>query len=136
MVEAAKKLKVSKGTEPGADFGPLVTKDAKIYVESVIDSAERDGAKIELDGRNFTVPGYEQGNFVMVGVNVPIPVPTPQFSFTGWKDSMRGDLHFYGKHGVQFYTRVKTVSTFWDKNQETMKMVAQMVSPGVDGKNK
>jgi len=50
----------------------------------------------------------------MVGVNVPVPVPLPQFSFTGWKDSMRGDINFYGKQGVQFYTRVKTVTTNWD----------------------
>ena len=30
----------------------------------------------------------------MVGVNVPIPVPVPQFSFTGWKKSVRGPLYF------------------------------------------
>lgn len=197
LVDVAKNLRVSKGTTPGADFGPLVTKDAKTYVESVIDSAERDGAKIELDGRNFTVDGFEKGNFVgptvisgvtkdmqcykdeifgpvltistepdldsaiqfananpygngtciftkdgvaarkfsqeiecgMVGVNVPIPVPTPQFSFTGWKDSMRGDLHFYGKQGVQFFTRTKTISSFWDQNRGTMEMVANFKDP-------
>lgn len=32
-----------------------------------------------------------------VGINVPIPVPLPMFSFTGTRDSFRGDLHFYGK---------------------------------------
>ena len=44
-----------------------------------------------------------------VGINLPIPVPLPQFSFTGWKKSMRGDLNFYGKAGVQFYTKLRTV---------------------------
>jgi malonate-semialdehyde dehydrogenase (acetylating)/methylmalonate-semialdehyde dehydrogenase len=45
-----------------------------------------------------------------VGVNVPIPVPLPMFSFTGSRSSIRGDLHFYGKQGVQFYTQTKTVT--------------------------
>merc|ERR1740138_2043749 len=49
LVNAAKKLKVTCGQEPDADFGPAVTKDAKAYIEDVIGSAEKEGAKIELD---------------------------------------------------------------------------------------
>merc|ERR1712216_27878 len=64
IVEAAKNLKVTGGQEPGADFGPLVTKDAKKDVEGVIASAEKDGATIALDGRGFTAKGFEDGNFV------------------------------------------------------------------------
>lgn len=37
-----------------------------------------------------------------VGINVPIPVPLPMFSFTGTRDSFRGDLHFYGKQVLDF----------------------------------
>merc|ERR1711957_568148 len=48
-----------------------------------------------------------------VGVNVPIPVPLPMFSFTGNKKSIVGDLNFYGKAGVQFYTQWKTVTSAW-----------------------
>lgn len=48
-----------------------------------------------------------------VGVNVPIPVPLPMFSFTGNKKSMRGDVNFYGKSGVNFYTQLKTVTSNW-----------------------
>lgn len=43
----------------------------------------------------------------MVGVNVPIPVPLPFFSFTGWRGSFAGDLHMYGKAGVDFFTQVR-----------------------------
>lgn len=49
----------------------------------------------------------------MVGINVPIPVPLPFFSFTGWRGSFAGDLHMYGKAGVQFYTQPKTVTAKW-----------------------
>ncbi|KAK9370449.1 Aldehyde/histidinol dehydrogenase [Lipomyces kononenkoae] len=48
-----------------------------------------------------------------VGINVPIPVPLPFFSFTGNKGSFLGDLNFYGKAGLQFYTQLKTVTALW-----------------------
>lgn len=49
----------------------------------------------------------------MVGVNVPVPVPLPFFSFTGWKKSMRGDLNFFGKAGIHFFTKQRTVTSRW-----------------------
>lgn len=55
-----------------------------------------------------------------VGVNVPIPVPLPMFSFTGHKASFAGDLNFYGKAGVQFYTQLKTVTSLWREDDATV----------------
>ncbi len=53
----------------------------------------------------------------MVGINVPIPVPTAFYSFGGWKSSIFGDLHMYGRDGVRFYTRSKVVTSRWpDRN--------------------
>ena len=49
-----------------------------------------------------------------VGINVPIPVPLPYFSFTGSRASIRGDVHFYGKQGMQFYTQIKTITSNWN----------------------
>ena len=43
---------------------------------------------------------------------MPIPVPLPFFSFTGWRGSLHGDLHAYGKRAV-FYTETKTVTKRW-----------------------
>ncbi|KAK6135651.1 hypothetical protein DH2020_030616 [Rehmannia glutinosa] len=48
-----------------------------------------------------------------VGVNVAIAAPLPLFSFTGSKASFTGDVNFYGKAGLQFYTQVKTVTQQW-----------------------
>lgn len=48
-----------------------------------------------------------------VGINVPIPVPLPMFSFTGSRASIRGDLNFYGKAGVHFFTQWKTITAKW-----------------------
>jgi malonate-semialdehyde dehydrogenase (acetylating)/methylmalonate-semialdehyde dehydrogenase len=54
-----------------------------------------------------------------VGINVPIPVPLPMFSFTGSRGSIRGDLNFYGKSGVLFYTQIKTVTALWRSSDAT-----------------
>ncbi|MGH0192197.1 UNVERIFIED_CONTAM: hypothetical protein FKN15_005024 [Acipenser sinensis] len=55
-----------------------------------------------------------------IGVNVPIPVPLPMFSFTGSRDSFRGDTNFYGKQGIQFYTQIKTVTSQWKEEDSTL----------------
>jgi malonate-semialdehyde dehydrogenase (acetylating)/methylmalonate-semialdehyde dehydrogenase len=49
----------------------------------------------------------------MIGVNVPIPVPMAYHSFGGWKASMFGDARMYGTEGVQFYTRLKVITSRW-----------------------
>jgi malonate-semialdehyde dehydrogenase (acetylating)/methylmalonate-semialdehyde dehydrogenase len=49
----------------------------------------------------------------MVGINVPIPVPMAYYSFGGWKASLFGDLHIYGRDGVHFYTRTKAITSRW-----------------------
>lgn len=54
-----------------------------------------------------------------VGVNVPIPVPLPMFSFTGTRQSFRGDSHFYGKQGMNFYLQTKTVTQLWRETDVT-----------------
>nr|GLL28606.1 methylmalonate-semialdehyde dehydrogenase [acylating], mitochondrial [Ipomoea trifida] len=181
LVERAKTLKVNAGTEPDADLGPVISKQAKDRICKLIQSGVDSGAKLLLDGRNIVVPGYEKGNFIgptvlsdvtadmecykeeifgpvlicmqadsleeairivnrnkygngaaifttsgiaarkfqteieagQVGINVPIPVPLPFFSFTGSKASFAGDLNFYGKAGVHFYTQIKTITQQW-----------------------
>ncbi|MBO0852485.1 MAG: CoA-acylating methylmalonate-semialdehyde dehydrogenase [Nocardia sp.] len=49
----------------------------------------------------------------MVGINVPIPVPMAYYSFGGWKNSLFGDTHAHGVHGVHFFTRTKAVTSRW-----------------------
>jgi malonate-semialdehyde dehydrogenase (acetylating)/methylmalonate-semialdehyde dehydrogenase len=67
----------------------------------------------------FTRDGDTARDFVsrvqvgMVGVNVPIPVPVAYHSFGGWKRSGFGDLNQHGPASIQFYTKVKTVTSRW-----------------------
>ncbi|WP_411386429.1 CoA-acylating methylmalonate-semialdehyde dehydrogenase [Pseudomonas sp. MPB03] len=60
----AQKLKVNAGSEPGTDVGPVISKRAKARILELIENGVKQGAKLELDGRGISVPGFEQGNFV------------------------------------------------------------------------
>ena len=64
LVEKAKTLKVSAGTEAGTDVGPVVSCQALSRVEGLIERGIAEGAKLELDGRKPAVAGFEKGNFV------------------------------------------------------------------------
>jgi malonate-semialdehyde dehydrogenase (acetylating)/methylmalonate-semialdehyde dehydrogenase len=60
----AQKLKVNAGSEPGTDIGPVISRRARQRIVDLIDSGVREGATLELDGRDICVPGYEDGNFI------------------------------------------------------------------------
>jgi malonate-semialdehyde dehydrogenase (acetylating)/methylmalonate-semialdehyde dehydrogenase len=63
LVAKAKSLRVGPGKD-NPDVGPLVSCAARDRVESMIAQGVEQGAKLELDGRNVKVAGYEHGNFV------------------------------------------------------------------------
>jgi len=64
MKTAMEPLKVGTYTNASNDFGPVITQQHKEKVVGFIDSAEADGATIEVDGRNASIAGYENGFFV------------------------------------------------------------------------
>ena len=49
---------------PGQNLGAVIDKAAKERIERYITEAERQGAKILVDGRGYTVPGKEGGTYV------------------------------------------------------------------------
>ena len=64
MSVAMQPLKVGAYSDSSNDFGPVITRQHQEKVVGFIDSAEQDGAKIVVDGRNPRVEGYEDGFFV------------------------------------------------------------------------
>ena len=64
IVAKAKTLTVNAGNVAGTDVGPVISVQAKQRIESMIAKGVAEGAKLELDGRNPTVAGYEKGNFI------------------------------------------------------------------------
>ncbi|NLH81512.1 MAG: CoA-acylating methylmalonate-semialdehyde dehydrogenase [Phyllobacteriaceae bacterium] len=66
LIPRVETLKVGPSTDPSADFGPLVTAAHLAKVKSYVDLGVSEGAKLLVDGRNFTLQGYE-GGFYMGG---------------------------------------------------------------------
>jgi malonate-semialdehyde dehydrogenase (acetylating)/methylmalonate-semialdehyde dehydrogenase len=57
-------LKIGTSTDPQADYGPMVTKQLLDKVRGYIDTGVKEGAELVVDGRGFTLQGYENGNFI------------------------------------------------------------------------
>jgi malonate-semialdehyde dehydrogenase (acetylating)/methylmalonate-semialdehyde dehydrogenase len=55
---------VGYGLDEGVQVGPVITRQSKTRIESLVGLAEREGATILVDGRSPSIHGYEQGNFV------------------------------------------------------------------------
>jgi malonate-semialdehyde dehydrogenase (acetylating)/methylmalonate-semialdehyde dehydrogenase len=64
LVPRVESLKVGPSTDLQADYGPLVTKAHLDKVKSYVDLGVKEGAKLVVDGRDFRLQGYENGNFM------------------------------------------------------------------------
>jgi len=172
---------------PGKNLGAIISAQAKERIENYITEAEKDGAKILVDGRNYVVEGKENGFYVgptvidyvrpdmkiakeevfgpvlsiirtenldeaikienssnygnaaavftqsgglaryvadrasagMIGVNIGVPVPREPFSFGGWNDSRFGVGDITGKSSIQFWTKLKKITTKWNPESKT-----------------
>ncbi|HLU58502.1 MAG TPA: CoA-acylating methylmalonate-semialdehyde dehydrogenase [Pseudonocardia sp.] len=62
--EKARAVKVGPGRDPESEMGPVVTAAAKERIVGLIGSGAEQGAELAVDGRGYTVPGYENGFFV------------------------------------------------------------------------
>ncbi|MFC0812692.1 CoA-acylating methylmalonate-semialdehyde dehydrogenase [Paracoccus panacisoli] len=65
LVPRVEKLKVGPYTAgDDVDYGPVVTAAAKKNIERLVQSGVDQGADLVVDGRNFSLQGYENGFFV------------------------------------------------------------------------
>lgn len=64
LEERIGQLRIGRSDDPEADFGPLVTRDAVDRVRSYIELGVAEGAELVVDGRDFSLPGHENGFFL------------------------------------------------------------------------
>ncbi|HJM60446.1 MAG TPA: aldehyde dehydrogenase family protein, partial [Alphaproteobacteria bacterium] len=57
-------LKIGPYNDPEADMGPIVTAEAQQRIRGLIDSGVAQGADLVVDGRDYTLQGYENGYFM------------------------------------------------------------------------
>ncbi len=65
LVPRIEKLKVGPYTAgEDVDYGPVITAQAKERILGLIDSGVEQGAELVIDGRGFSLQGYENGHFI------------------------------------------------------------------------
>jgi malonate-semialdehyde dehydrogenase (acetylating)/methylmalonate-semialdehyde dehydrogenase len=57
-------LTVAPGLDPDAEMGPLITSEHRDRVASYVAAGADAGADVRVDGRGFSVDGYEDGFFI------------------------------------------------------------------------
>lgn len=57
-------LKIGPYTDPATDMGPVITKAAQERIDGLVEKGIAQGADLAVDGRGFTLQGYENGYFV------------------------------------------------------------------------
>ena len=64
LVPRVQALKIGPARDPEAEMGPVVTEAHMRKVLGYIDQGEKEGADLVVDGRGFSMQGYENGYFV------------------------------------------------------------------------
>src|SRR5205814_633415 len=64
MLAEIETLKVGPSTDTAAQYGPVVTAAHRRRVSDYIQLGVDEGAELLVDGRGFSLQGYEQGFFI------------------------------------------------------------------------
>jgi len=62
--DAASSRRVGYGLDKGTEMGPVISADSKTRIEGLIAQGVAAGAKPLVDGRNASIDGYGNGNFI------------------------------------------------------------------------
>lgn len=74
LYESAKKRTTGFGLDGAVEMGPVITKESRARVESLIEKGISEGAKVLLDGRKASIKGYEKGNFIKPTILEGLPL--------------------------------------------------------------
>jgi malonate-semialdehyde dehydrogenase (acetylating)/methylmalonate-semialdehyde dehydrogenase len=64
LVPRIRGLRLGPYTDPDAEMGPLVSREAQARVSRYVDLGVAEGAELVVDGRNVRLQGYENGFFL------------------------------------------------------------------------
>ncbi len=74
LVENVKLRKTGFGLDNDSQMGPVITAESKNRVHQLIDQGVKEGGKLLVDGRNPSIDGYDQGNFIGPTIISDIPL--------------------------------------------------------------
>jgi malonate-semialdehyde dehydrogenase (acetylating)/methylmalonate-semialdehyde dehydrogenase len=64
VTDRAATVRVGPGRDPNSEMGPVITREARERIIGLIDTGEKQGARLAVDGRALVVKGHERGFFV------------------------------------------------------------------------
>jgi len=64
LIPRVEALKIGPSTDLTADYGPVVTKAALEKIKGYVETGIKEGANLVVDGRGFTMQGYENGFYM------------------------------------------------------------------------
>jgi malonate-semialdehyde dehydrogenase (acetylating) / methylmalonate-semialdehyde dehydrogenase len=74
LYESAKARTTGFGLDETMEMGPVISKESRARVESLIEKGVGEGARVLLDGRNPAIRGYESGNFIRPTILEGLPL--------------------------------------------------------------
>lgn len=99
-------------------FGPVIsiirtnTLDEALSIEN--SSNYGNAAAVFTQSGGMAKYVMENASSGMVGVNIGVPVPREPFSFGGWNESKFGTCDITGKSSIEFWTKLKKITTKWN----------------------
>jgi malonate-semialdehyde dehydrogenase (acetylating)/methylmalonate-semialdehyde dehydrogenase len=79
LAHRAKAVKMSAGSVPGTDIGPVVSRQAQERIQQVVKQAIADGARAVVDRSSEQVPQFESGYFVGPTILADVSPDSPAY---------------------------------------------------------
>ena len=81
IADLAASRKVGYGLDEATEMGPVITRESQHRIEGLIEAGAQEGARVLVDGRQKSVPGYHDGYWVFPTVLDAVD-PTSQIART------------------------------------------------------
>ena len=81
IADLAASRKVGYGLDEATEMGPVITRESQHRIEGLIEAGAQEGARVLVDGRQKSVPGYDDGYWVFPTVLDAVD-PTSQIART------------------------------------------------------
>ena len=111
-------MKIAKEEVFGPVLSILRTKDLDEALEIENNSNYGNAAAVFTQSGGLARYVTDHASAGMIGVNIGVPVPREPFSFGGWNDSRFGVGDITGKSSIQFWTKLKKITTKWNPESQ------------------
>jgi malonate-semialdehyde dehydrogenase (acetylating) / methylmalonate-semialdehyde dehydrogenase len=104
-------------------FGPVISIMRANNVDEALDIENANpygnAAAVFTQSGSWARYVMERASAGMIGVNIGVPVPREPFSFGGWNESRFGVGDITGKSSIEFFTKLKKITTKWNPESKT-----------------